>query len=113
MCDELDELDPCTVWETERRRSRKDHACDACGEAIRPGHEYQRTFWVLDGDPGVYKHCRRCWTLYRALGPEANPLLDCGAVWEDPSPEVEALAFALPGDVYAVPARPMRGAMWP
>jgi hypothetical protein len=99
MCDELD---PCKVWESERRRARKEHRCDACDESIQPGHLYQHTFWVFDGEAGSYKHCRRCWTIYKALGPEANPLLDCGTVWNDPPPEIEALAFALPSDIYEI-----------
>jgi hypothetical protein len=99
MCD-ADEY--CDVQVESEHVARKSHRCCACGEAIEPGQRYHRTFTVFDGVTEVFKHCARCWVMLVAISRRTREPVDfklnCGEVWEDPPPEVEALAFALPGD---------------
>lgn len=89
-------------------KARVEHACYACGETIPPGHRYHRITGQWDGALETYKHCARCWTMYRALANEIGDEhvelgLDCGETWESvigEIPDVLAeLAFALPGEV--------------
>lgn len=112
MCGEADGY--CDVYDSRDVVARKDHACMACHETIASGHTYRKTDSLYDGSWEHWKHCLRCWAIFDAIqdamrdayGPIAiEPGLDCGERWEDnfgpPPPEVEALAFALPGDEIA------------
>lgn len=110
MCDLAD---PCDIWDGTWPRARKSHSCQACAETIEPGHLYHRLASLYEGQWDHWKHCRRCWAIFEAIvdkfrddgaGPVAVDLgLDCGESWKDVfgdvPPEVEALAFALPGEV--------------
>jgi hypothetical protein len=84
----------------------------ACREAIEPGHRYIRTAMLFDGRWDHMKHCVRCsamlvaiQTRWREAGEDVvyiDAHLDCGESWADlfgePPPEIQALAFALPGE---------------
>ena len=92
-----------SAWSEEWRRARKEHRCCACGETIRPGDRYHYLSGIWDKSPSVYKHCARCWHLYRLLqdrdleGDGGIVLtLDCGELWRDnfnPDTEPAELAF--------------------
>ena len=106
MCDEIDET--CSVWRQTYHRARKPHSCLGCHETIQPGHRYCLTTFLFDGAWDSYKHCLRCATMidvlherFRKMGEHwrvVDPELDCGDVWNDPPPEVQELAFMLPGE---------------
>ena len=114
--------DYCEVSDHSVRTARKVHHCHACGEAIRPGDTYGRTFYVFDGDAHTVKRCVRCEAIYNHLStrmreegePEefCDERLDCGHEyeenWDEPPPEhIAALAFWLPGD--PLPSAPTSG----
>lgn len=96
-----------SVCRPEDRRARKSHACAACSETIGPGEQYRRWFAIVDGEPMVTKQCWRCYLIWTEIAARTeDPVLltlDCEASWADVfgemPPEVEALAFALPGEV--------------
>lgn len=106
MCDAFGE--PVQAWSEKWRKARKEHWCCACEETIRPGDRYHYSSGVFDNSGFSYKHCARCWTIYKALVGYFHDLgdyetcvdleLNCGEIWRYPPPEVAALAFALPGD---------------
>lgn len=52
--------EPCSVHETEIRKARKKHTCNACGRDIQPGHHYARVFVVWDGNREITKRCGSC-----------------------------------------------------
>jgi hypothetical protein len=110
---EYGEGDYCPVHEFAWRKARKQHTCDACGEAITPGRTYHRTFLICDGTAFVTVRCERCQAIYDHLAARirgegdleqyCNETLDCGHEyeerWGEPPPEwLAALAFWLPGD---------------
>lgn len=106
MCD-IDEGNRCVAWNATVRTARKEHRCCACAESIRPGDRYHFISGVWqDSGPESFKHCARCWAMYRAAdrhsrendGDGAMITLDCGEVWEEPPEHIAALAFALPGE---------------
>lgn len=66
MC-EID-MEPCDVWVPSIHRARKEHRCDCCGTAIRPGQRYHRLFTIFEGDAATSKHCRRCNSALLAFG---------------------------------------------
>ncbi len=100
MCD-----DDITSKNLQRRYlvARKPHACYACGEAITAGSRYHFDVEICDGSLQSFKHCVRCWKMVEALWRTGIHWVDfslaCGEIWDDPPPEVAALAFALPGEV--------------
>lgn len=91
----------------ESRRARKHHECDACDLGIRPGDVYRRWFSVFHDEPMVTRQCWRCWLVWSEIDAlSIDPIditLGCDESWEDalgPMPvHVQALAFALPGEV--------------
>jgi hypothetical protein len=98
----------CRAWNEKVRTARRAHTCCACREPIKAGERYHFLSGVWsDSGPDSFKHCLRCWVMYRAAAKRAREngddgaeiLLDCGVIWENPPPEIEALAFALPGEV--------------
>ena len=101
MCDDY-EGDMCDVWDETRRRARKRHECWACKEAILPGQIYQRSTVIWEGTAQSWKHCLRCAVLIDALkkrmGTYTTEIFDlnCGEIWNDPPPEIAALAFFPP-----------------
>lgn len=115
MCDlESDGL--CPVWDEVHRRARKPHECTACGETIPAGVTYRRTATLYDGHWETFKHCARCEAMVDAIKAtlvrQGNGAyfttetlhLNCGESWRsafgfDAPPEIEALAFMLPGEV--------------
>lgn len=106
MCDVWYD-DYCPVWEETQVTARKAHCCDGCGETIAAAMRYRRTAVLTErgGSWLTWKHCRRCAAMVDALkrhNPDAFGTetldLNCGEVWDDPPPEVAALAFAMPGD---------------
>ena len=106
MCD-LD-IEASPVGTSRTVRARRGWTCCACGEGIPKGAEYRCNSWLFDGSWYYSRQCLRCWAMYRAIASRTrDPVsvyLDCGTTWReafgsDPPPEVEALAFALPGEV--------------
>jgi len=110
---EYGEGDYCAVSDHSVRTARIEHRCAACGETVRPGDKYARTFYVFDGDAHTVKRCARCEAIYdhlcKRMAEEGdqdeycNDRLACGHGYrerweEDPPPEIAALAFWLPGD---------------
>jgi hypothetical protein len=76
--------------------ARKPHTCYACHETIQPGDYYTRTSDLFDGQWSTLNHCLRCWAMFKALcARDGSALYDlnCGEEWEDPPPEIAALAF--------------------
>ena len=103
--------DEADVYTCITRRARKVHVCGVCAETIQPLQRYTLTTLIYDGQVIAVKRCARCETLYRHLLDMADtqnewPAVDlsCGDSYEDvfdepPPLEIEALAFALPGEV--------------
>lgn len=95
MCDEYDGYNE--FHSDGERRARKEHTCSACHEIIPKGHRYHYTVIKYDSELEDWKHCLRCWAICKALwatGARAIDMdLNCGETWEDPPPEVAALAF--------------------
>lgn len=100
-----------SVFREETRKAKKEHWCDACGEAIPVGLKYSNTFGVWDGRASTIKRCARCEAIFQHLAvlmhntsEEAPALrLDCGHEYVErwgvePPPAIAALAFWLPGD---------------
>lgn len=111
MSEYVGEGEPCVVWTETTVRARVEHACTACGEAIRPGDTYTRHIMISKGErPDVVKRCTRCQRLYEHLQAQERdhdyqtaPRLDCGHTYDElhgepPPAEIAALAFWLPGD---------------
>lgn len=116
MCDV--DADLCPVWRETPRKARKQHTCTGCGELISPGHRYIATASMYDGNWSDWKHCVRCSALFDAIAAKSreasgsyvvaiDPGFACGETWADnfgpPPPEVEALAFMLPGESTCYP----------
>jgi hypothetical protein len=96
-------------------KARKEHVCCACGETIRKGDRYRKTFVVFEGDVDTYKHCLRCATLMDAISKRIRDgernyeeavawELDCGHTWqenfdEEPPEEIARLAFLTPDEM--------------
>lgn len=100
--------DTADVYAETRRKARKEHACTACGETISPGHTYTVIRVIYDGGVSGLKRCARCQAMHVHLRSVCDDWpkdeLDCGHAYRDehemdPPPEIEALAFALPGDM--------------
>lgn len=94
------DCEPWDVYPTEsERRARKDHVCHCCAETIRRGDLYHYEFAVFEGRP---EHL-----LKRHSGMEDAAVdreLKCGHSYkevfgEEPTNEIAALAFALPGEL--------------
>lgn len=84
-------------------RARKPRPCYACEETISAGQLYHRCKYLYDGAWSSYDHCGRCFRMCEALwkrldGDSIEMDLNCGETWERPPDDVEALAFALPGE---------------
>jgi hypothetical protein len=103
--------EPCDIYETAVRRSRKDRKCDACRETIRRGDRYDTTRILFEGQWQATNRCARCEAMYRVLSPlmsrdddqVCDPELNCGHTWEDnfgeqPPVVVQALAFLTPSE---------------
>jgi hypothetical protein len=97
------------VYSETNRRARKEHQCDACDERIGPGVTYWYIATVFERRATAHKRCNRCQAIhvhlrglcrYDEMWPDER--LACGLKYEDEwgelPPEIEALAFALPGD---------------
>lgn len=95
---------PADVYNERERRARKEHRCQACGEAIRVGDVYNRTFVAYDGTAEAIVRCLRCQKIHehlRTLGDSdmwPDERLNCGEEYEShwgrpPPPEVAELAF--------------------
>lgn len=105
MCDQADEF--YKVMDTRLVKARKQHKCCACDESIESGHQYWRTFALLD-EVETYKHCIRCWTMLEAIKDRADGdaaiawRLDCGELWSNNfgaiPEEVARLAFLTPNE---------------
>lgn len=113
MCDYDDE--GSDVWNEKRRKARREHRCYACQETIRVGDIYQHTTSLYEGSWDTWRHCLRCVAMLDALaardlhGTMAIALgLDCGEVWDDPPPEVAALAFLTKAEIQALKVSPPR-----
>lgn len=101
----------CEVWKIEQRRARKEHACDACGETIQPGHVYANHFTVFRGDAENVKRCLKCETIYQHLCSleddadfQPDIRLACGHTYEEnwnrpPPDEIARLAFMTPDEI--------------
>lgn len=104
MCDEAGLDFPGPYMEMERR-ARKPNRCDVCREPIQPGDRYHFSSGRWDSGWGAYRHCLRCWAMFLAANQyadgEADLLLSCGEVWEDPPETVAALAFATRAEMQA------------
>lgn len=97
-----------TAWSETWRTARKTHRCCACGETVRPGDRYHYLSGVWDGSPGSYKHCARCWTMFKMIEDVAEVFdeggirldLACGELWRDnfSDPEPTHLAFLTPDE---------------
>jgi len=96
------------VYNEKVRTANKEHNCSACLEKIHKGDCYTYVSIVFDGTAWSVKRCARCQAIHehlRALGTDSWPKerLDCGQSYEDEwgecPPEIEKLAFALPGEV--------------
>lgn len=111
MCD-FDEK--CKVLNADWVRARKQHECHACYETIRPGDRYHRVKNLFEDQWWEIKRCARCYKMWSMIDRAARDagedgayaLMDCGYVWSDihdsePPIELQALAFALPGEVDA------------
>ena len=93
------------------RKARKEHACNACHEAIPKGHRYSYQSGVWDGSPDSFHICLRCRAIQQALEDKNHTFqltLDCGHDWqevfeEEPPDDIAALAFALPGEMQKAP----------
>lgn len=102
---------PADVYMNVTRRARKAHICSACAEQIQPQQRYTLTTVIGDREVETFKRCARCETIHAHLRDRADvqdewpdERLDCGDSYEDvfcepPPLEIEALAFALPGEV--------------
>lgn len=114
MCEEADGV--CPVWNRQHRTARKRHVCDACREAIEPGHRYYRTSALYDGSWASWKHCERCDAMFNAISSEnrrhgfymaVDVDLNCGETWWHTfgpvPPHIDALAFWLPGEPLPAP----------
>lgn len=86
------------------RCAAKNHACDACSEAIEKGHRYYSVSWVFDGSASSVKRCLKCQAIHvhlRGLDPGEmwpDEELNCGQDYLDewgcdPPDEVAKLAF--------------------
>lgn len=54
------DFDPWTVYRSETRRARKQHACTECGRKIESGETYRYIVGMIDGDWSDYKQCEHC-----------------------------------------------------
>lgn len=112
MCDSWSD-EACEVWNERTKKARKPHKCTGCGEVIAASHRYRHTTTIFDGCVSVYKHCLRCAAIVDALKDRLDPerfteetlFLNCGEVWDDPPPEIAALAFWTPGELLVEVAR--------
>lgn len=104
MCEEYNGDEFCTIWDQTEPIARKEHACCGCRETIQIGRRYRKTVTMFEGSWEVFKNCMRCAAmidaLKRRMGSYTTEIhyLNCGEVWNDPTPEIAALAFALPQD---------------
>jgi len=106
--------DDCYAFYSETwHKANKEHACSACLETIKPGHQYCRAAWAFEGEFDNVKRCARCQAMHkhlRNLAPgDAWPAerLDCGERYEDdwgtaPPPEIAALAFITQDEAQAL-----------
>ncbi len=113
MSVDCDEGSVCDVWRITTHTARKEHVCSACDEKIRPGDRYTVHFSVYEREvQDNVKRCARCQAIYEHLsglmdrcgGEMPHASLKCGHTyidrWGVEAPlEVEALAFALPGEI--------------
>jgi|HubBroStandDraft_1064217.scaffolds.fasta_scaffold165777_2 hypothetical protein len=110
-----------TVYDETQRKARKSHKCDACHEAIAPGHQYYRTAILFDGSWDTYVRCERCQAIFVHLSKRilderdqeefCDQALNCGHSyeenWDEPPPdEIAALAFWRPGDPLPEKSKP-------
>ena len=56
----IDYLEPADVWNQRVIRSRKEHKCEECGDAIAKGKIYERTSMLFEGRWSTHITCARC-----------------------------------------------------
>jgi hypothetical protein len=69
-CDEECDWEPNRVWDERTRTARKEHECEECGEAIKPGTKYIYVTY-LDYEATKwrdYKVCIPCQQISRDYG---------------------------------------------
>jgi hypothetical protein len=105
-----------TVYTRTLTKARKEHACSACKETIRPGDYYTKVFSLYDGNTNNYKRCPACEAIFDELVSRLqeneqwpDERLNCGHEWSEnfgePPPEhIAALAFLSPAEKQAIPA---------
>lgn len=106
------EAEPCAVHRSSFPVSRKRRRCDGCGGWIQAGAQYERCFFVFEGEAGTDNACLACVAVQRAFMEEhgsapnynwlRDALLDCydgaenkGRRDEDAQPWRDAMAGML------------------
>ncbi len=110
------DYDDCEPYEFESscwHRARKEHKCSACHEVILRGDRYWKFVGKFDNTMDTVNHCARCHLIYEHLcqtsGNDEAPMLtlDCGHDYENPPPEIAALAFVTRQEAQAMsPSKP-------
>lgn len=54
------DLDPCRILNSKRRKARKEHACECCGETIQKGQLYVCIDALFDESWWSGKRCIQC-----------------------------------------------------
>jgi hypothetical protein len=61
MCEiEFDDGDPVAGYRARPRKARKEHHCECCGLAIKPGETYEYASWIANHEPDWEKQCAAC-----------------------------------------------------
>lgn len=80
------EAEPCELSRSTWQVSRKRRRCDGCGGFIEPGAQYERCFFVFDGEADTDSACFACAVVSAEFAaehgshPNYNWLAD--ALWE-------------------------------
>ena len=61
------DFEPCAIWDSEMRKARKAHMCNACKRTITPGERYEHTDTMHEGSFGYHKRCAPCVAIYEHL----------------------------------------------
>ena len=60
-----------------RRKARKPYRCWwGCHQGILPGEQYRREYWIVDGEPVVYR-------MHDTSGYCAQNIEDAGPLWSE------------------------------
>ena len=76
------DYDPNGFTSSTTRHARKEHTCDECGLAIKPGQHYRLVSGKFDGRFWQAKACHRCVEVWRWLSDVCGGSLH-HAMWED------------------------------